>query len=548
MEELINSNSPAEQVTVLNTILNKTNEAIQHVIESSTILNEKALQLRNHEIASATTGSLGHVKTSEDVVIDEMTKQIKVNRAIIDDKINEHSLNSNAHVDIRNALETIPRVITGVSVTGPGTVKSGVTNTFTISAIPLIPNSTITRIEVVLPDNSVLAMSGGNIVNNTATFDITLTGEDLSTKILKIRAIDNYGSKSEYYEHPVVISTNNPPNLDNLVVNGLSDIVKPNATLNISFTGGTDADGDTIKYSITNISDPTNISFSKTNNIDDGEVIQLTTTSAVTRNQVYNFTVVGTDNRFSGTASKVFSFKINTQPVATGITLNGLPTIVKPGMSYPVTITGGTDIDSSQTLKYSISSDKSYITFSKSTDISDNETFNIIYDSSATRGETPTFTITVSDGLETASKNITTGKVNSLPDASAITTTGLQTSVVGGTTYSFTITGSTDSDNQPITYKIIGGSGLNITPTVNIAPDANVTFNPTKVSTTTNITFTIYSVDSLGEQSATGKDFTVTVNPIIKTATPSIISPSSNAEIALPYTFQVSPYDTYIEL
>jgi hypothetical protein len=217
-------------------------------------------------------------------------------------------------------------------------------------------------------------------------------------------------------------------------------------------------------------------------------------------------------------------------------------------MSYPVTITGGTDIDSSQTLKYSISSDKSYITFSKSTDIVSGESFNITYSSAATRGETPTFTITVSDGLETASKNITTGKVNSLPDASAITTTGLQTSVVGGTTYSFTITGSTDSDNQPITYKIIGGSGLNITPTVNIAPDANVTFNPTKVSTTTNITFTIYSVDSLGEQSATGKTFTVTVNPIIKTATPSIISPSSNAEITLPYTFQVSPYDTYIEL
>ncbi len=450
------------------------------------------------------------------------------------------------HGDIRETLEIIPKVITGVAVSGPGTVKTGVVNTFTVQAVPLLPDSYINRVEVELPDGQVLVKSGVNIVNNSVSFDFSVTGEDMASVDIKVRVFDNFGSKSETHTHPIVISTNNAPNLSNLNISGLPAYLASGVEYSLSFTGGVDADGDPISYAIGDITNATNVVFSKTTGIADGESFTVTLTALAPRNTEFQFTVTGSDARFGGTASKVFTFTSNTKPEVVGMNLVGLPATIKPNTTYPVSISGATDIDT-QTLTYAISTNADGVTFSKAAGLTEGESFNIIV-GGIERGTTPEFILAVSDSCETSTKSYTGSLVNSLPLADSIVADGLPANVFGGAAQTFTLSGGSDVDGQALTYKIVGGAGLNLSPTLGIVADSNVSFNATKVANVTTIEFTVYAVDSIGEQSASGKVFSVTVDPILKTSTPSIISPNAGATVNLPYTFQVSPYTTYTEL
>lgn len=73
-------------------------------------------------------------------------------------------------------------------------------------------------------------------------------------------------------------NVNNAPSLVGLVVN-MPTSIKTNSTLNISFGGATDIDGDILTY---HISDYGNLQFSKVDNIIAGEQIALTTPNVLT--------------------------------------------------------------------------------------------------------------------------------------------------------------------------------------------------------------------------------------------------------------------------
>jgi hypothetical protein len=438
-------------------------------------------------------------------------------------------------------VNTLPD-ISGVTLTLPTVVKPNSTNSVSISGATDANGQALTysigcdktyvsfskSTGLAANENFSITYSSSAVRGETPTFTITVSdGLETSTK-----TINTLGK------------VNSLPDTSSITLT-LPTVVKPNSTNSVQLSGATDANGQTLSYSIS--CNKAYVTFSKSTGLTSGENFDIIYSTSAVRGETPTFTITVSDGLETVTKTITTVGKVNTLPNTSSITLT-LPVIVKPNSTNSVQLSGATDTDS-QTLSYSISCNKAYVTFSKSTGLTSGENFDIIYSTSAVRGETPTFTITVSDGLETTTKTITTlGKVNSLPDASSITSSDLTTSVVGGTTYTFTLSGGTDADGHTLKYKITGGSGLNIAPTDNITAGSNITFTPTKVANATNITFQVYAIDSLNEQSSNSKSFTVTVNPLLRTATPSIISPSSNAEITLPYTFQVSPYDTYIEL
>ena len=454
MEGLIKANSPAEQVTIMNTLLNETNEAIQKVLESNTVLNEKALQLRNHEMAVAESGTLGHVKVSTDLVVDPVEKTVSVNPVVVDSKVAAHAADTTAHGDIRETLETIPKVISNFTVTGPGTVKTGVTNTFQFGATPLLPDSYINRVDVALPDGSTLAKSGVNVINNTASFDFALIGEDMTSQVVKVYFTDNFGSKSEVNEYSIYISTNNAPVMTNLVVNGLGTHVAPGAQYTLNFTGGTDADGDALTYSITNVSDPSKLLFSKTTSIASGSNVTLSVDAGISRGQAYSFTVVGSDGRFGGTASKSFTFNTNVLPTTTGITLLNVPSFIAPGQSYTVALDNASETDADgQTITYSLTANDANITFTPTANLHE---FTMAVGALAPRNASIDITLRTNDGLEDGATKLFTAKtkVNILPDISAFAHT-VPSKMYPGQVASIAFTGITDTT-------LIGGLSISL--------------------------------------------------------------------------------------
>jgi hypothetical protein len=470
-----------------------------------------------------------------------------LNPITVSTAINGHDSSATSHADLRARLVSVEQVVNNVS---GGSIANAITtninnhnqsSTAHADIRALISNmassSTITN----TINDAISAHNTSNTAHPTLTNQITSLSNTVSSQSTELQSIRTTVS--------VIEATINSGGTNGTIpmssfTHGFPAIVKPGDTYTLSFGGVPTPPTGSIVFSID--AGSSGLTFSKTSDIAPGENITATVPVGATRGSIKTFTVTAAYTATSDTGVRAIAFSVNRLPDVSNVALS-LSDIVKPNTTNSVSITNSSDPDG-QPVTFTISCDKSYVSFSKSSELTVGESFDIIYSSAATRGETPTFTIVASDGLETASKTITTGKVNTLPNASTITANGLQTSVVGGTSYTFTLTGGTDSDNQTLEYTITGGSGLNITPTTNIASGANVTFNPTKVATATNITFTVYAVDSLGEQSATGKDFTVTVNPIMQVATPSIISPTPGSEITLPYTFQVSPYSENPEL
>lgn len=552
MQNLIEANTPEEQATAINSILNKTNEAIASVLVSRDLLLEKANQLRNHELIGADTTYLGHVKFSDDVEVDPDNNQMKIKRTIIQSEVLNHDSDTNSHSDVREKLEEIPKTVSAPLMTGPGTVKTGANAQFEFSAQALLPNAYIQRINVHMPDGTIVARSGANVVNGVANFTLVFTGEDLSVKNFRVQAFDNFGSPSEFVTYSVTISTNNSPELGALICQNLPAVVEPGQTVPFTITGGVDPDGDALTYSIIK-PDGAPLSFSKSNGLVEGEIVNVTLGAGATRNTVMSFTIKADDNRFGGTATKVFSFHVNTPPSMNAVVINGMPTLIKPDVAHTCNLTGAIDIDNGQVITYAISCADPAVTFSKTSGIAEGESFTINIGAAVNRAVNCQFTITASDALGSA-QVVRQYPVNDLPVVDAVVCTGNEDPVEGGVVTEIFFTGATDENGQVLTYEIQSGyEGLTFSKTTNIAEGEVITVVAAKVSEPTTRTFSVKARDSFGELSTTSKELSLDVVVVLKTAAPTFIYPGEGELVPAVlegefYTFTLTEYDTYIDL
>lgn len=423
----------------------------------------------------------------------------------INTAVSTHSSDGNAHADIRALISNATSSANFVS-----TVNERISNhSSDATAHPVL----ISQMNTLFNSNNTLSANLQSMQLNIANINAT------------VEEIINGGGGTGGTISMVTLTTQAP------------SIIKPSGVYTLSFAGVSSTG--TVTFSIN--AGTSGLVFSKTSNIAVSEAVTMTVPAGATRGTVVSFTVTASDGTESG--YKIVSCAINRLPDTSGV-LFGIPAVVTPNGAYNVTLTGSADLDG-QTLSYSIASNKSYVTFSKNTGIASGEVFTVNYSAAATRGETPTFTVTVTDGLESATKTITTGMVNTLPSSDTVTSVDIPVTITAGTANSFTLSGGSDASGGSLTYMITGGAGLNITPTTNITPGTNIVMNPSPVTVQTVISFTVFTVDSTGEVSGTGKVFSVTVDPqvvIPVVQTPTILAPTNNAEITLPYTVLISPY------
>lgn len=163
-------------------------------------------------------------------------------------------------------------------VTGTTSVRSGTTYPYTFTASVMggfddpivafyyVGNQTgsepFIRVPVTAPANT----------NATATGDVSFTGNVGDVIQVTTYAMTESGNMSRYGTLDVTIIANNPPDISTLV-HDVPTTASRYATSTVHFSGVTDADGDVVKYRIKNA---VNCSFSKTNNIADGEAVTIT--------------------------------------------------------------------------------------------------------------------------------------------------------------------------------------------------------------------------------------------------------------------------------
>lgn len=163
-------------------------------------------------------------------------------------------------------------------VTGTTSVRSGTTYPYTFTASVMggfedpivafyyVGNQTgeeaFIRVPVTTPTTT----------NATATGDVSFTGNVGDVIVVTTYAETASGNLSRYGTLNVNIIANNPPDISKLV-HDVPTTGYAGQTVTVHFSGVTDADGDEVKY---RIKSPVNCSFSKTNNIADGEAVTIT--------------------------------------------------------------------------------------------------------------------------------------------------------------------------------------------------------------------------------------------------------------------------------
>lgn len=399
-----------------------------------------------------------------------------------------------------------------INLTGVTDVDAGQTITYSIASSDA--NITFSKnMNIALGENIDVIVSDSIVRNTSVTFTATIS-DGLETITKTFTALIN--------SLPVATG----------ITTTIPTYIYPDHTFAFSMSGATDINnGQTLTYAIE--SNDANITFSKNTGITAGESINLIANSSLTRGSIPEFTITVSDGLESSTTIK--TTKVNNLP-STEVT-DTITDLMVPGQTYGATLSS-TDIDTDQTIMYAISSNNAKVTFSKSSGIGVNESFNIIVASDITRGATVTFTITISDGVETTTTTTTTN-INILPVVISEVINGLPSIIKPNTTYPLNISGATTGGDtgQTISH-FIDSNDANITFSKSDNLAAGESFNMivgTSITRNTTVSLTVITSDGL---ESVNKTFTTLVNALpvatgIVFSLPAIVKPSTDYTTAL---------------
>lgn len=313
---------------------------------------------------------------------------------------------------------------------------------------------------------------------------------------------------------------------------GLTDLGGVEPGVEIEFTIASLVDDGSGRYTYKLDPLQTGITFSpKSEGIKEGETITIKIPEEAPRDTDLTFNLTVEDTQGGDTTMEIV-VHVNRMPDLEDFEHN-VPAVVVPGRTYQLKFSGVVSA-SDRDATYAVESSDSKVTFSKKTGILANENCAMTVGSDITRGSTVTLTVTTSDENDIHLTKQIQFKVNQLPTATDVTTT-LAGSARGGQTIQFQINGGSDPDSLSRTvasYSIdAGSSSFVFSKTVGITAGENVSVTLPKVSADSARSFTIKTVDDMGETSTEAYTVNVTVTPIYIADTPRITSPANGAEL-----------------
>lgn len=399
----------------------------------------------------------------------------------------------------------------------------------------------------IVPRDAGVTYSKTEGIKQNEEFTVTYSGTSEPGSMKRFAVIAKVPGSAERGQRTISTKINSAPSV-NLLTTTLPETLEPGKSYEFIIHGATDADGQAIKYSI-ELDPVLNINFTKTNNITNNEQITATVDGSIPRGTKFKFKITATDT-LGGKTTKVYpDYSVNIAPDMSDL-YTTLPTLVKPHDNKVFSISGAKPAPGGgSSITYKLAANHSGITFSKSTGITHGENVTMtVATSDGTRGESYLVTVSAVDAYGAVASVTLPVKINRLPLTDNITTT-LPAQTPSETSINFQISGGNDPDEiAPVKYFIDATAGLSFDKTNNISGDDIVKVTVAKVTTETNINIPIYSVDSLGEKSATPKNITLralNIVPHLVTAKP-IIQYPTEGDMSVPprFTMRISPYST----
>lgn len=257
---------------------------------------------------------------------------------------------------------------------------------------------------------SVTSCSSGTCTINSANKNGVFTPAAGATPGTVVNIVFRATTANGYSEKTITTTIASNINVANLVSNHPT-ISKPNNSISIALSGATSSAGG-IKYSIAPKSGSV-ITISPDTNILDGQNVTMSIPSNAGRGSTQTFVVTVTDAN-NATATKEFTMKINSLPIASNIVATGIPANANGGSALTVSFSGGSDADS-QALTYNIlNSNRSGVQFSKTTGIAAGENITVTLDY-VSANATFSFDVKVTDSLGEISADAKTISMTILP-------------------------------------------------------------------------------------------------------------------------------------
>ena len=350
-----------------------------------------------------------------------------------------------------------------------------------------IPGSTVpfTMYGAADPDGEPLVYSIAGYDSTVCTFSkYTHIGENESVNLIVrsdavrgtntgvvLRVTDSAG---EFMERTLNCKINSLPAATNLAVS-LTGLLQPNHTYSgISVAGITDEEsGDAIRINVTATNGVTILNGT---NIQQGEAFSVLTPPVSTLGRGGSFMLMFAISDGYETVNTTKTFKVNTLPDVQNLTLS-LPAKLKPNTEYSgVSFTGATDADA-QELHYTFTASNG-VAISNGDNLTGG-TFTVTTPAEGTlaRGSSFTITATVSDGIETITKDFPCS-IRQLPDISELTDNIPALSVPGATVQNLSVSGAISHDSLPLLYSI-GSSNTDVFFTGALAIPAGTAFSMT---------------------------------------------------------------------
>ena len=221
----------------------------------------------------------------------------------------------------------------------------------------------------IVNSNSVLTFgkSSGIADGEQVNFNVSNSAVRGRTYNITVNAVDESGGKTA---NTVGITINRLPVMTN-VTTTIPEILKPGQQVTARASGATDADGQTLKYTIT--SDNRNVTIGSGSNIaaNANFTVKAPTEAQLARGKTFPIKVTVSDGLES--QSKTYNIKIN-QLANTSAIACTVPATMQGGTENKVTIrlSGGTEPDG-HTFTYNITNVPEGLTFSKTSKIAANE-------------------------------------------------------------------------------------------------------------------------------------------------------------------------------
>lgn len=474
---------------------------------------------------------------AEVTAVNDNIAQINVTLAeaatdIDDCNLKVHSIDREIALGLPSTNVTGAPNITGMKHNLPTYVKKGAATKFIISGVTCNGGGT-DHLQINFTKglgNYTLTPMSGYVLGSEAT--LTPNASEKDGNILDI--IVEFKDTSTNKAVKRVISTMIAKALQSssLSVNGLAKNVEPNATITFRISNAVDKNNNRFSYSVNPLQ--SGITFTKQDGIAQNEEVRGTIPSSAERDTDLTFRVTAHDTLGSDVSIDV-STHVNKLPDTEDLVHN-VPSLIIPGKKYNIKFSGITSVDGKNaTYEIQNTGTSGKITFSKSSGILANENVIMTVDSSAVRGTTYNFKVkTMDENGASITVTISTA-VNQLPESATVRTT-LPADSQGGKTLSFRISGGTDvnqgQSRTVVNYAIeASSSALTFSKTSNITTSDNVTVALPKVSSDSVRKFKIYTVDDMGERSATAKEISLTITPIYVLNTPTITSPKAGAVV-----------------